>query len=115
MGLSPELFDRWVEALRSGRYVQGDGKLWDEETDTYCCMGVLCAEAGFDLSAPRPDGVGTYGMHGGVAGYILPDPLHALSVYQREALASMNDAGAPFTEIADFLLCHRTKYVTEEA
>lgn len=30
----------WVDALRSGEYAQGDGRLYDGES--YCCLGVLC-------------------------------------------------------------------------
>lgn len=32
---------RWVEALRSGKYKQGEGRLRTEE-DCYCCLGVGC-------------------------------------------------------------------------
>jgi hypothetical protein len=31
---------KWVEALRSGKYNQGMGRL--RSGDRYCCMGVLC-------------------------------------------------------------------------
>lgn len=35
---------QWVEALRSGEYVQGTGRLHAEEKGkaTWCCLGVLC-------------------------------------------------------------------------
>ena len=32
--------NKWVEALRSGKYKQGRGKLNSE--NGYCCLGVLC-------------------------------------------------------------------------
>lgn len=35
-----EVRKRWVEALRSGEYQQGHGRL--RRGDTYCCLGVLC-------------------------------------------------------------------------
>lgn len=34
---------KWLEALRSGEYVQGKGALKAHDNkDRYCCMGVLC-------------------------------------------------------------------------
>jgi hypothetical protein len=37
---------RWLEALRSGQYMQGKEKLHtkdDSGTESYCCLGVACA------------------------------------------------------------------------
>lgn len=34
--------DKWVKALRSGRYKQGHGKLYLPWENSYCCLGVLC-------------------------------------------------------------------------
>lgn len=40
---------QWVEALRSGRYTQGQSKLkLLGGTPTFCCLGVLC-----DILAPE--------------------------------------------------------------
>jgi hypothetical protein len=33
---------KWVAALRSGDYKQGKGVLHNQDTNTYCCLGVLC-------------------------------------------------------------------------
>ena len=33
---------KWVEALRSGKYVQGTGTNYNAKSDTYCCLGVAC-------------------------------------------------------------------------
>lgn len=38
--LDPELKQRWVSALRSGKYRQGHNCLKDIDND-YCCLGVL--------------------------------------------------------------------------
>lgn len=38
--MNPEIKQQWIEALRSGRYKQGQGSLRDH--DEYCCLGVLC-------------------------------------------------------------------------
>lgn len=33
---------KWVRALRSGKYEQGKGCLFNEAKNTYCCLGVAC-------------------------------------------------------------------------
>lgn len=32
----------WVKALRSKKYLQGEGVLFEKDTNEYCCLGVLC-------------------------------------------------------------------------
>ncbi len=34
---------KWVNALRSGKYKQGDSYLFDSTNNTHCCLGVACA------------------------------------------------------------------------
>lgn len=43
--MDQELKAKWVAALRSGQYKQGDGCLHDKASDTYCCLGVLLTVA----------------------------------------------------------------------
>lgn len=38
--MNQEVKQKWVEALRSGKYKQGQGYL--RKGDNYCCLGVLC-------------------------------------------------------------------------
>lgn len=38
--MDAELKNKWLDALRSGRYAQGQGKL--RAADKFCCLGVLC-------------------------------------------------------------------------
>lgn len=38
--MNPELKGKWVEALRSGEYKQGQFTF--RNGDRYCCLGVLC-------------------------------------------------------------------------
>lgn len=38
--MNQEIKQRWVSALRSGKYQQGQGQLRDN--NGYCCLGVLC-------------------------------------------------------------------------
>lgn len=43
--MKPEVKKKWVEALRSGQYVQGHKALRIQQRDgsyTFCCLGVLC-------------------------------------------------------------------------
>lgn len=38
--MDQEIKWRWIKALRSGHYRQGEGMLY--ENGSYCCLGVLC-------------------------------------------------------------------------
>lgn len=49
--LPKEFKEKWVAALRSGKYKQGAGKLFSDASNTYCCLGVACIVAG----VPRRD------------------------------------------------------------
>lgn len=40
--MDPVIKERWATALESGEYKQGTGGLRDADSDTYCCLGVLC-------------------------------------------------------------------------
>jgi len=39
--MNEEVKKKWIAALRSGEYEQGQSRLRPSE-DTYCCLGVLC-------------------------------------------------------------------------
>jgi hypothetical protein len=41
--------EKWIAALRSGEYKQGDGMLYDSASNSYCCLGV----AGVILGIPE--------------------------------------------------------------
>ena len=45
--MDKEIKEKWLEALRSGEYIQGEGQLARERFDKieYCCLGVLCEVA----------------------------------------------------------------------
>jgi hypothetical protein len=111
--LSPELKQRWVEALRSGQYPQGKGLLKNYESE-YCCLGVLC-----DLNDPikwhlgEKDGNTYY-----IDEYdVLPldlciktglNPMGAIpglkdKYNQQISLAFLNDNGFTFSQIADII------------
>lgn len=93
--MNKEIKARWVEALRSGKYKQGK-KCLRSESDTYCCLGVLCDikqkdiwenSITFDSFPPS---------------YILD--WAKLDFHTTINLADMNDnGGASFEEIADWI------------
>lgn len=116
-----EIMREWVAALRSGDYLQGRGRL---KTDNqYCCLGVLCDIAVKHGVLPQPivhetpgtDGVHTIALYG--AGAILMPPgvvnkwadipsaldYFKLNGLHSRDLASMNDNGKSFAEIADLI------------
>lgn len=40
--MNPEVKQKWVDALNSGIYLQGEGALKSGDGKCHCCMGVLC-------------------------------------------------------------------------
>jgi hypothetical protein len=100
------LKDKWVAALRSGKYEQGRGAL---NHNGFCCLGVLCevaVEIGFPIMRKESASGGiTYGA-GSEYGYaVLPPGFnHGLSHLQESLLARMNDMEEKsFSAIADYI------------
>jgi len=112
-----EIADRWVAALRSGTYPQGRGMLKADEG--YCCYGVLALLAAEEeirqdmrialVSSAVKHWAGFKTILGTVtldrdekrvAGEWLVDD------DGRTCLVSLNDAGAPFSVIADIIENH---------
>ncbi len=48
--LPKEFKEKWIAALRSGKYEQGQDVLFNEESNTYCCLGVACHIIGIKKS-----------------------------------------------------------------
>lgn len=65
--MKQEIKERWVEALRSGKYEQGTGAL-TTGSGRYCCLGVLCDLAVADGAIEPPivveAGMLAYGTRG---------------------------------------------------
>lgn len=65
--MKQEIKERWVEALRSGKYEQGTGSL-TTGSGRYCCLGVLCDLAVADGAIEPPivveAGMLAYGTRG---------------------------------------------------
>lgn len=82
---------KWVKALRSGKYPQGEGVL-RSYAGAYCCLGVLC-EA-FGASAEKIV-ARNFPWNAGYNELIPSEIAHEL--------ADMNDDGVPFEMIAGFI------------
>lgn len=92
--MDAELKAKWVKALRSGQYEQGQGVLYNRDTGHYCCLGVLAEVAGVFLD---PDGKPQRAGH-------LRDHYDILDQETQSDLWRMNDNhGKSFPEIADWI------------
>ncbi len=99
-----ELRSRWLLALRSGKYKQGQHSLRPSQRK-WCCLGVCLNEYN-----PKEWSISKYGsmyFYGDLdEEYELTDEaLFVLGITdsQQQDLIKMNDEGATFPEIADFL------------
>lgn len=97
----------WIKALRSGEYKQGIVVLRNER-DEYCCLGVACdlycknVKDIYDPITIKYGGNSSY-LPAQVAKWIgLRDTLGKFDCGQR-SLASFNDFGTTFSEIADII------------
>lgn len=102
--------EKWVKALRSGRYKQGTGRL-HSMADEMCCLGVACR-----VMRLKKEDTGKQGwVYGGVSQYAPSSVVDAMglcndsgytgyTLWKDEfSLASANDWGASFKEIADII------------
>ena len=111
---------KWVHALRSGKYKQGESYLArrDEDGQTcFCCLGVACAlaiEEGLPVDMQRPTAWGSVFLYDG-EGQFMPGSVRQwlglsranglFDVPESDApsLTDMNDRGDSFAEIAEFI------------
>ena len=95
--LNKENVAKWAEALRSGKYEQGNGALRDPD-GRYCCLGVACEVIGRPL-VPRPfieDGSLT-NDYSAVRSWL------GATAEEEGVFISLNDrAHKSFSEIADY-------------
>lgn len=97
----PEIKEKWLKALRSDEYEQGTTFLRSIDGSRFCCLGVLCDI--IDSSLWREQ-YGTYLYDGALC--ILPETLRCgvkIDPNEQKTLTRMNDGGASFTEIADYI------------
>jgi hypothetical protein len=98
---------KWLEALRSGKYKQGSAFL-HPKADEFCCLGVLCdvidnkGWQGYDSTD-----IYTYvGPHKHKSNSYVPSDLSdsiGLSINAQTQLSRMNDDGHSFSIIADYI------------
>lgn len=118
----------WVQALESGKYQQGEGRLCKD--DKYCCLGVACevfglkhymeggqkryqSEAGSVTSYPPTELCIRLGLRNYVGG--LGRSIPATDGYHG-SLVSLNDAAqAPFSEIARLIRLDPANVFTHSA
>lgn len=123
MKMDPEWKQKWLAALRSGEYKQGQGQLVQQHSDgavVYCCLGVLCAITKPHLISIRDGGINYpavaeelgAGPDEEIANTYLPFPVLTQVGLPTEGnevcttqmdLAEKNDRGATFPEIADWI------------
>lgn len=113
---------KWVEALRSGKYKQGQRRLRDENNN-FCCLGVLCnlhANEFPKLAKDETDPLMYLGEDESLPGQVrewsgISDPLGELKeidwwveddtcIFDKyTSLAEANDEGVTFEKIADWI------------
>ena len=95
------MIDKWIEALRSGKYKQGKGYL--KKGDYYCCLGVFCEVIGLKGTVvPDREWDQVYEYEGEHC--TLPDKVKVLfDNLNVDTLIGLNDRGSSFVEIADQL------------
>jgi hypothetical protein len=99
--MSPKRKKAWLEALRSGDYKQGAGKL-REQDNGFCCLGVLCDIT--DNTKWKRSEFGEY-LYGSADSYGFPSDAFikriGLGKEFSRYLARMNDNKRNFKQIAD--------------
>jgi|688.fasta_scaffold608381_2 hypothetical protein len=110
--------ERWVEALRSGKYTQGKNLLkqkYESGQIAYCCLGVLCElymhdhpdnpfQPALQLEMPKADSDNGDRYVFGSDCEIPPAAIQKWAGIYRPScveLAEFNDSGESFDELAD--------------
>lgn len=99
-----EVYQLWINALRSGKYKQTDGELkglLNKGQPVFCCLGVVC-----DLAA-KDGGEKWDGIHYKDENEKLPEQIRKflkMTTTQHNKLIEMNDSQSKkFNEIADYI------------
>lgn len=95
--MNAELKAKWLAALRSEKYRQTQGCL--RHADAFCCLGVLADVKGCEWRSQCPivggENMANYGL--------LDVNFIQIGKVEQQQLAKMNDGGASFPEIADYI------------
>lgn len=102
--MTPELKQKWIDALRSGRYAQGKERLVQHDNDTgestYCCLGVLGNIAG--LTDKQLQGEECAGANGALLSHETLEMV-GLREKMQSSLAQLNDHDVSFYDISCLL------------
>lgn len=98
--MNGELKAKWLEALRSGKYKQGRGRLRDE-SNQFCCLGVLCDVGG--LGAWGIDDGGYFYEVNGWKSTLVPPASDVIDRYEADLMALNDGNRLSFKEIADWI------------
>jgi hypothetical protein len=98
--MNQDLKTRWLAALRSGAYKQGQGGLLLRADNLFCCLGVLADV--IDPGGWDGDEDADFMAWGGRTD-ILPSGTAGLSAKWQTCLMQLNDGGESFAYIADVL------------
>lgn len=116
--MNAEVKRKWIEALRSGRYKQGQKRLrqgGEEGAHLYCCLGVLCdlhreEVGGTWVPCNSNDPYFSYDNDAAILPHSVQEwaGLHAPSPSYNEydeqvLLTELNDHGTTFQQIADII------------
>ena len=95
--MNQEIKKKWVDALRSGKYKQGRGRL--KASGKFCCLGVLCSVV------RAKNWVGDALLPSHVRAKAGLDCYNPGVEYHRHqiSLAELNDNGTSFAEIAGLI------------
>lgn len=103
--MKPEIKEKWLEALRSGRYKQGNSYLKNYKNE-FCCLGVLCDlvdPSGWEMEENENP---LFFLFDNSASYLSNDFISKIGKFSIEMmyeLAKMNDTGKSFKKIADYI------------
>jgi hypothetical protein len=104
--MDEKLKAKWVKALRSGEYNQGQGHLRRQKIESYCCLGVLADVIDPDGWSKPVDNKILYGWRGEENPGSLPYSLQKEIRISGHAgtLIDMNDHKlSSFNDIADYI------------
>lgn len=110
--MDKEIADKWVKALRSGKYKQGESVLCkvEDKNVKYCCLGVLCHILGTPYTVE--DGCKKYGCEEDEQAFCRLPFAVMLQTEMKSGigrldefttLSNLNDRGKSFEEIANVI------------
>ena len=104
--MKSEIKQRWIEALRSGEYKQGKGRL--HMGDEFCCLGVLCEILDTPSVIHQATGAKAYDGETAYLPYSVAQKCDLCDtrgglVDSTTSLSQINDRGNSFTTIADII------------